>query len=123
MLSMFVGLPIVLFATVATAVPLSDPLFQPSSHLALPNVTDLVAITDLLVITGDGFCPTGFNRVQQVGSSNGDFNQGAGGPFIYLCVERQMGKRAISLVEMVASDSVDDGCPGSTFGAQRILQG
>ncbi len=122
MLSMFVGLPIVLSA-VATAVPLSDPPFQPSSDLALPNITDLVAITDLVVITGDGFCPTGFNRVQQVGRSNGDFNQGAGGPFIYFCVERQMGKRATSRVEMVASDSVDDGRPGSTFGAQRILQG
>ncbi len=99
---MFVGLPIVLFVAVATAVP----------------------ITDLVVITGKtSSCPAGFNRVQQAGNSNGDFNQGAGGQFIYLCVERQMGKGAISRVEIVASDSVDDGCPGSTFGdAQRIQQ-
>ncbi len=99
---MFVGLPLVLFVAVATAVP----------------------ITDLVVITGkSSLCPEGFNRVQQAGNRNGDFNQGANGQYIYLCVERKTGKGAISRVVIVASGSPNDGCPGSTFqDVQRIQQ-
>jgi len=82
-------------------------------------------ITDLAVVTGSTTsCPLGFERIQQVGNSNGDFNQGAGGSYIYLCAERKVGKPAISRLEVVASDyESDHGCPGSTFGdAQRIKQ-
>lgn len=87
-------------------------------------------ITDLAVIIGNTTsCPLGFERIQQVGNSNGDFNQGAkaspsGLTFIYLCAERKVGKPAIARLEVVASDDASErGCPGSTFGdAQRIKQ-
>lgn len=56
-------------------------------------------ITDLVVVAGDGAIDsgcgaagTGWARVRQEQGSNGDFNQGAGGKYIYLCYNKDKGR-------------------------------
>lgn len=59
-------------------------------------ITDIAVISSLFSHSGCGSLDTDWSRISQSEGSNGDFNQGAGGKYIYICQRKVQGRRALT---------------------------
>jgi hypothetical protein len=69
------------------------------------------AVVDLVVIEGEhSACPENFGKVHPNDGLNGDLNQGAGGQYIYLCVQTGVTDQPITDLTVVAEGGSEGGC-------------
>lgn len=67
-----------------------------------------------VMVSKDANCPSGYHKPWHVGSSNGELNQGAGGPDLWLCQSRHRSIAGVDLkpiaeVKVVKKNSCDSG--------------
>lgn len=81
------------------------------------------AIVDLIVIEGqNAACPRQYEKIATSDSLNGDFNQGAGGSDIWLCIKSSLDEQPITGLVVVAEDSKEDGCGDLDVSWHRISE-